>query len=206
MQAVRQYETGPGDAPPGFPSLRHVIREIRRRHGWTLRELSACSGIPVSTLAKVEAGRLTLSYERLVHLAERTGLSPHEFLSMGVPTRVVQGSRRSTQRWDQAIGAMTAPASAYQMCADLLGKKMDPALIRLSVHGRAQLEGKPGDGEAYYFVVSGCVQTKTEFYRPETLSTGDSIYLDMLMRHSFSLAPGCDEAFIVRICSEPAKS
>ena len=43
------------------PTLGQVMRGIRSRNGWTLKEMSEQSGIPVSTLSKVEHDRLTLS-------------------------------------------------------------------------------------------------------------------------------------------------
>ena len=50
-------------SPP--PTLGAVLRGIRARNGWTLKEMSAKSGIPVSTLSKVEHDRLTLTYDKL---------------------------------------------------------------------------------------------------------------------------------------------
>src|SRR3546814_12029843 len=44
---------------------------IRARNGWTLKEMSAKSGIPVSTLSKVAHDRLTLSYDKLQQLSQR---------------------------------------------------------------------------------------------------------------------------------------
>ena len=45
------------------PTLVQVMRGIRSRNGWTLKEMSEQSGIPVSTLSKVEHDRLTLTYD-----------------------------------------------------------------------------------------------------------------------------------------------
>src|SRR3546814_13878796 len=53
------------------PTLGAVMRGIRARNGWTLKEMSAKSGLPVSTLSKVEHDRLTLSYETLQQLSTR---------------------------------------------------------------------------------------------------------------------------------------
>ncbi|MBN8841916.1 MAG: helix-turn-helix transcriptional regulator, partial [Sphingomonadales bacterium] len=39
------------------PTLGAVMRGIRSRNGWTLKQMSAKSGIPVSTLSKVEHDR-----------------------------------------------------------------------------------------------------------------------------------------------------
>ncbi len=41
------------------------------RNDWTLKEMSKRTGIPLSTLAKVEHDRLTLSYDKLQQLSER---------------------------------------------------------------------------------------------------------------------------------------
>jgi transcriptional regulator with XRE-family HTH domain len=43
------------------PTLGQILKELRRHRGWTLREMSERSGIPVSTLSKVEHDRLTLT-------------------------------------------------------------------------------------------------------------------------------------------------
>jgi transcriptional regulator with XRE-family HTH domain len=40
-----------------------LLRSLRVRNGWTLKQMSARSGIPLSTLAKVEHDRLTLTYD-----------------------------------------------------------------------------------------------------------------------------------------------
>src|SRR3546814_8335876 len=53
------------------PTLGAVMKGIRVRNGWTLKEMSAKSGIPVSTLSKVEHDRLTLSYDKLQQLSQR---------------------------------------------------------------------------------------------------------------------------------------
>src|SRR3546814_7017952 len=56
------------------PTLGAVMRGIRSRSGWTLKEMSAKSGIPVSTLSKVEHDRLTLSYDKLQQLSQRLNI------------------------------------------------------------------------------------------------------------------------------------
>jgi transcriptional regulator with XRE-family HTH domain len=198
MSAVRQFEVQGARGSSRYPVLSRLVREVRRRHGWTLKQLSDRCGIPVSTLAKVEAGRLTLSYERVVQLAERTGLKPREFMAMA-PGTAAAVARRSTQRWDEAIGSLKASTTAYQLCTELLGKRMDVELIHLSAGGSKQWHVESGDGEAYYLILSGSVEFQTEFYRAETLSERDSIYLDSTMHHFLTLAPAYDEAFVARI-------
>ena len=47
------------------PTLGRILKELRSHRNWTLREMSELSGIPVSTLSKVENDRLTLTYDKL---------------------------------------------------------------------------------------------------------------------------------------------
>src|SRR3546814_17986099 len=77
------------------PTLGAVMRGIRSRSGWTLQEMSAKSGIPVSTLSKVEHDRLTLSYDELPQLRQRLNIRMSDQFADGsenTATRVT-GSR-----------------------------------------------------------------------------------------------------------------
>ena len=53
------------------PTLGRLLRSLRTRNDWTLKEMSKRTGIPLSTLAKVEHDRLTLTYDKLQQLSER---------------------------------------------------------------------------------------------------------------------------------------
>src|SRR5262245_2272366 len=65
--AVQQRTERPADKP----TLGRVLRTLRNRNNWTLKEMSDRTGIPLSTLAKVEHDRLTLTYDKLLQLSER---------------------------------------------------------------------------------------------------------------------------------------
>ena len=52
------------------PTLGLLLRDLRARKGWTLKEMSERTGIPVSTLSKVEHDRLTLTYDKLLQVSE----------------------------------------------------------------------------------------------------------------------------------------
>ena len=183
----------------GLPSLKHLVREARRRRNWTLKQMSERSGIPLSTLSKVESGRMTLSYDRLAQLAARLGLNLSDFLATTAtaPARIV--ARRATQRWDRAMQSLAQSENPFPLCGELSRKRMDLALIHLTQQAHERFESAPGDGETYYFVFDGSISVRTEFYQPEILRRGDSIYLDASMRHTFTLAPSCNSAFLVRI-------
>src|SRR3569833_927543 len=58
-----------------------LLRNLRDREGWTLKEMSRRSGIPLSTLSKVEHGRLSLTYDRLSETNQRLGLRLSDLLA-----------------------------------------------------------------------------------------------------------------------------
>ena len=90
------------------PTLGTVMKGIRSRNGWTLKEMSAKSGIPVSTLSKVEHDRLTLSYDKLQQLSQRLNIRMSDLFAEdednGAP-RVT--GRRSIGTIDQAVRVTT---------------------------------------------------------------------------------------------------
>ena len=62
------------------PRSAALINLLRKRNGWTLRQMSEKVGIPLSTLAKVEADKLSLTYDKLQQLTARLGMTMTEFL------------------------------------------------------------------------------------------------------------------------------
>jgi hypothetical protein len=55
-------------------------------------------------------------------------------------------------------------------------------------------------------VLKGRIEVHTEFYEPEVLEEGESIYLDSQMGHAYLVAEGCDEALVLGICSSADES
>ncbi|HRE36006.1 MAG TPA: helix-turn-helix domain-containing protein, partial [Sphingopyxis terrae] len=96
------------------PTLGEVMRGIRTRNGWTLKEMSARSGIPVSTLSKVEHDRLTLSYDKLQQLSQRLNIRMSDLFAedAGDSAPRVTG-RRSVGTIDTAVEATKHGAMAF---------------------------------------------------------------------------------------------
>lgn len=96
--------TDPMTSRSNPPTLGEVMRGIRTRNGWTLKEMSARSGIPVSTLSKVEHDRLTLSYDKLQQLSQRLKIRMSDLFAedAGTARRALPAdaaSARSTPRF-----------------------------------------------------------------------------------------------------------
>ena len=81
-------------------TLGAVIRQLRDSNGWTLREMSERTGIPVSTLSKVEHNRLTLTYDKLQELSVRLNIRMADLFveSEAAPEAAQVTARRSIGR------------------------------------------------------------------------------------------------------------
>lgn len=185
------------------PTLGAVMRDIRARNGWTLKQMSAKSGIPVSTLSKVEHDRLTLSYDKLQQLSQRLNIRMSDLFaeSQEEPAPRVTG-RRSIGTIDKAVRVITDNYDYHYLCTDLRQKRMIPIITRI----RARSASEFGDlvrhhGEEFIYVIEGQIEVHTEFYDSVALTAGQGIYLDSSMGHAYVVAEGCEEALVLGVCS-----
>jgi transcriptional regulator with XRE-family HTH domain len=185
------------------PTLGTVMKSIRSRNGWTLKEMSAKSGIPVSTLSKVEHDRLTLSYDKLQQLSQRLSIRMSDLFAEdeGDTAPRVTG-RRSVGTIDQAVRVTTDNYDYHYLCTDLRQKRMIPIITRIRAHSASEFgELVRHQGEEFIYVLEGAIEIHTEFYDPVALKTGEGIYLDSSMGHAYVVADGFDEALVLGVCS-----
>jgi transcriptional regulator with XRE-family HTH domain len=189
------------------PTLGSLLRGLRTRNNWTLKEMSARTGIPLSTLAKVEHDRLTLTYDKLMQLSQRLNLRLSDLFSEADSTPDAPiTARRSIGRLSSAIRVNTPNYDYYYMCPELRHKRMVPTVTRIrarSVEDFGELVHHPG--EEYIYVLEGPVEIHTEFYEPILLQTGESIYIDSTMGHAYIAPKGSDEALVLGVCSSEAE-
>ncbi len=184
-------------------TLGTVLRGIRTRNGWTLKEMSERCGIPISTLSKVEHDRLTLTYDKLQQLSRRLSIRMSDLFAEGdeeAASRVT--GRRSIALPDRALRVLTDNYEYSYLCTDLRRKRMIPILTRI----RARSVREFGDlvrhqGEEFLYVLEGRIEVHTEFYDPVKLETGEGIYLDSSMGHAYVVGEGCQEALVLAVCS-----
>ena len=163
--------------PVAQSKLGAVMRALRARHRWTLKEMSAKSGIPVSTLSKVEHDRLTLTYDKLYQLTGRLGIQMSElFAEPDDGTAPIVTARRSLSDIESAVRVETPNYDYYYLCTELRRKRMIPVVARIRVKTSEQF----GDlhrhaGEEFLYVLAGRIIVNTEFYDPVTLEKDQSI-------------------------------
>lgn len=184
-------------------TLGGLLRGLRARNGWTLKEMSERTGIPLSTLSKVEHDRLTLTYDKLQQLGERLNLRMSELFadSEAAPEPAVT-ARRSIGRIDRAVRVKTRNYDYFYMCPELRRKRMIPVLTRIRAKSVEEFgELVRHSGEEYIYVLDGRIEIHTEFYDPIVLEAGESIYIDSKMGHAYLAGEGCEEATVLGVCS-----
>ena len=187
-------------------TLGGLVRLLRQRNGWTLRQMSDKVGIPLSTLAKVEADKLSLTYDKLQQLTSRLGMTMTEFLAQADPvsresSAPVVTARRSLTTDDNSI-RITTPNYDYEyLCADLRDKRMVPIITRIRAHDIAEF-GEPVQhkGEEFVYVLEGSIEVHLQFYTTVVLKAGQGIYIDSTMGHAY-VAKDCESALVLGVCS-----
>ena len=186
-------------------TLGSVIRNIRKRNGWTLKEMSERTGIPLSTISKVEHDRLTLTYDKLQQLGQRLDIPMSELFSEPDSQDATPGpvtGRRARGGLDDAVRVETQNYDYFYLCTELRKKTMVPIFTRI----RARSADEFGElvrhaGEEFVFVLDGTVEVHTEFYDPVVLKPGECFYLDSMMGHAYLVGEGCEEATLIAVCA-----
>ena len=184
-------------------SLGSLMRQVRARNAWTLRQMSAKVGIPVSTLAKVEQNKLTLTYEKLQRLCGRLGITMTQLLEQPEPSgpgTVVLG-RRSLSDLNNSLKIVTPNRDYEYLCADLRMKRMVPIIEH--VRAREVVESETlsrHSGEGFLFVLEGTIEVYLQFYNPAIIAQGRGIYFDSTQAHCYA-AKGCDSAVVLAVYS-----
>jgi transcriptional regulator with XRE-family HTH domain len=191
------------DMKAGHPTLGSLLRSLRLRNGWTLKEMSLRTSIPVSTLSKVEHDNLTLTYDKLVQLSQRLNIRISElFADPTGGSEAAVTARRSIGRTDDAVRVNTKNYDYHYLCPELRRKRMIPILTRIRAKSAEEFgELVRHSGEEYIYVLQGRIKVHTEFYDPVVLEPGESIYLDSNMGHAYVTADGCEEATVLGVCS-----
>ena len=188
-------------------TLGSLLRSLRLRNRWTLKEMSERSSIPVSTLSKVEHDRLTLTYDKLVQLSQRLNIPISELFADAGAAEPAVTARRSIGHVEDAVRVNTKNYDYYYLCPELRKKRMVPILTRIRAKSAEEFGALVHhSGEEYIYVLKGVIKVLTEFYDPVVLSVGESIYIDSNMGHAYVTGDGCDEATVLGMCSSTDES
>ena len=175
-----------------------AIRKLRLARGWSLATLSEESGVPISTLSRVELGQNALNYDKLMRLCRALEVDLE-----GLVTREAEGAsaasgRRSVIRAGDGAPARLGQATGRRGAADLLSKSLTPVILDVTAgslvdHGPFVVH----EGEAYLLVMAGAVDFHSHLYAPLSLTVGDAVYFDAASAYALIAPEGPAKALLV---------
>lgn len=181
-----------------------ALKALRTQRGWTLAEVGRRTGLPVSTLSKIENERISLTYDKLALLSASLDVDIAQLFAppLGLMRGAVIGRRSYTP-----VGAgqviETGKYGHIYPAADFLNKRFIPIIAELRAHTLEEFgELIRHPGEEYAYVLEGTVLFHSELYAPLTMRKGDSIYFDSGMGHAY-LAAESSPCRVLSICSGP---
>src|SRR6187401_183472 len=106
MVGSRGHISERGPARPvddGLPAPSRAIRNARVAQGLSLRALSARAGLPYSTLSKLENGKMGLSYDKLIRLAQALNVDLKDIVAEpeAAPPPIAVGRRSVTRAGEE---------------------------------------------------------------------------------------------------------
>ena len=184
--------------------LGESLRRIRKERGLTLIEAGEKSGMPMSTISKIENNKMSLSYDKLLRICHALEIDISQLFS-GSPTAEksapVASGRRSVNRRGTGYAINTPNYSHLYPAADLLNKRSVPIIAEIHARSVAQFgELIRHLGEEFAIVLEGTVDLYTDLYAPVRLEEGDSIYFDSGMAHAY-IAVGQGTCRVMSVCT-----
>jgi transcriptional regulator with XRE-family HTH domain len=165
------------------------IRALRMSKGLTLRDMVDSTGLSASTISKIENGHLSLTFDKLVTLADALDVSASQLLSR--TDDVTPNGRRSITRGGAGEVYSTPQYTYHMLCADLAKKKVIPLFTHIEVQDRDAFGPLVRhEGEEFIYILEGEIELHTEFYETTTLQPGDSAYFDSRMGHALTCRKG----------------
>ena len=182
-----------------------VLRTIRTERKWTLAEISGRTGIPVSSLSKIEQGKTELTMDRLLRISVALEVNIADLL--GSPASEAPSpdrARRSITRLGEGAVVTSSYGDYAHHAQDLLDKKLSPMIALI----RARSLEEFGDyhrhnGEEFLLVLEGELGLYTDTYAPIQLKAGESIYFDGGMGHAY-VSTGSGPCRLAIVCAPSA--
>lgn len=174
-------------------NLGESLRTIRKERGMTLMEAGEKTGMPMSTISKIENNKMSLSYDKLLRICAALDVDISQLFT-GAPTVEksavpVSSGRRSINRRGTGYAIDTPNYSHLYPAADLLNKRAVPIIAEIHARSLEQFgEMIRHPGEEFAMVLEGSIDMHTDLYAPVRLEAGDSIYFDSGMAHAYIAA------------------
>lgn len=166
-----------------------AVRKLRLSKGWTLQQLSERSGVPLSTLSKLELGQSSLTYDKILRICRALDVDPGLSILQQASVTQSPSGRRSVIRAGEGEPVAFGEHSAKVAAHELLSKSFSPMVVTLQPAERIVTRSTL-PGEVYLHVLEGAAMLHTDVYAPLKLGPGDAVYFDGSTEHALHAANG----------------
>lgn len=165
-----------------------ALKGFRLERGLTLAEVGDRTGLPVSTLSKIENGKMELTIDKLLRISLALEINIADLF--GTPTNQYAPSgasrRRSITRANEGKCVITGNGEFRYHAYDLLNKDISPLVAEVRARSIEEFgEFHRHEGEEFVYVLEGELAFYSDTYTPAYLKVGDSIYFDSGMGHAY---------------------
>ena len=164
------------------------IRQLRQMKGWSLGDLSKRCGVALSSLSRIETGRMTGTLDSHLEIARALGVRVSElYATLDLAGPAVEVKTAGDLRRGQLS---TKGATLTVLTEAALQKKMLPVLVRLPPRKGTSAERGLAGSERFLYVLQGQLQLAAgeEKFR---LGPGECAYLQASAPHRLlNVGPG----------------
>ena len=175
------------------------IRELRLKKEWTLADLARESGVALSSLSRIETGKMTGTIESHILVAKSLSVRlPELYADVDAPSGLVE-YRPHSQNSDKVAAGKGALLTV--LTTGTLRKKMLPVVVNLPAGKSSQKESSPEGVEKFFYVIKGLVEA-TVGEKTVSMSEGDSLYVQSSSPHFLKNA-GSSAALLLSVTCPP---
>ena len=182
-----------------------TLKALRLKRGWSLAEISRRTGLPISSLSKLENDKMELTLDKLLRIGTALETDLAQLIApLGTPeVRTGSAGRRSITRAGEGKLIESTTGRYHYLAHDLLNKLALPMIIEVTARSLEEFgELNHHLGEEFLFVLEGELDFYSSIYMPVTLKKGDSMYFDGNMGHAY-VAVGQESCRILSVCIAP---
>jgi transcriptional regulator with XRE-family HTH domain len=183
-----------------------ALRALRKRNHWTLADVAKRTGIPPSTLSRIENDQISPTYDLLLRLSKGLAIDVSQLLSAAPAAADVASDQPGRRSVNRSADGETVPMSNHTLrylSTDLLNKQMTPILSEYRAHSLEEFGPlMRHEGEEFLYILEGELELHTECYAPLVLKARESVYFDSRMGHAY-IARGSEPCRALSMCTVP---
>ncbi len=180
------------------------IKAIRETKKISIEDLADKANLPVEGVKKIENGELVPSLTPLLKLARVMGVRIGTFLddqeNIG-PVINKKDDKKSVTRFSDKDNPVSSDLDFYSLAVNKAGRHMEPFVIDIYPSSEEGYKLSSHEGEEFIYVLQGEIEIiyGKDIY---TLTEGDSIYYDSVVKHHLH-SKGTNPAKILAVIYAP---